>query len=151
MTASEKVEFGSDAWMDLATRTLEEVISEAGAAIAGERLTICEVFVDPPAHLRRGRTGEIAWSLVIIDGKAAVERRVRQDVDYALRLDYQSTLPNARAILTNSPAEREARAGARREAIAAGKVEVKGSLDHVSPAMSAALTELHNRLALRTA
>ncbi len=151
MTGPEKVEFGSDAWMDLAIRTLDDVISEVGPAIAGERLTICEVFVDPPPHLRKGGTGEIAWSLVIIDGKAAVERRARQDVDYAVRADYQSILPHARAILSGSPAEREARAAGRREAIAAGKFEVKGSLDQVSPALSAALTELHNRLALRTA
>ncbi len=145
-TAKEKVELGSEAWMDLATKILTSLVRQAGASIARERLTVCEVFVDPPAHLRRDGSNEIAWSFEVADGTAMVARRAAEGADFSLRADYQYILPSARAVLGNSAEEIEDRFGARREAIAAGKVVQGGSLEAASSAMRAVLLELHNRL-----
>jgi hypothetical protein len=150
-TAKEKVELGSEAWMDLATQILTGLVAQAGASIADEHLTVCEVFVDPPAHLRRDGSNEIAWSFKIADGATRVARRAAEGADFSLRADYQYVLPSARTVLGSSAEEVEDRSSARREAIAARKVVQSGSLETASPAMRAVLLELHNRLVPWTA
>lgn len=148
---SEKFEFLSESWLDQATEIWASVINEAGNAIAGERLSICEVFLDPPAHLRQNGLDQVGWSLFVDDGQVSVLRAPVETADYMVRTDYQTTLPRARLILGASAEEIETRAKLRREAVAAGKIEQKGSLDHINPALRLALVELHNRLARITA
>jgi len=147
----QKVEFGSDAWLALAERTLKDVVAERRDSIAGEQLTISEVFVDAPTHLCRDGLTEIAWSLQIADGKAVVEPRERTPADYRIRADYNSTLTGARTVYSLDPAEAATRIESRQQAVADGLMQQEGSLDAVSPAMRAVVIELHNRLAVRTA
>ncbi len=148
---AEKFEFASEPWLRLAGQILELATARAGAAIAGERLCVAEVFTDPPAHIADPGTRQVAWSFRIDDGRATTRRGAAADADYAVRADYQATLPGARAILGVTPEAIAARNAARREAIASGRIQATGSLDNVSPAMRQVLLELHNRLAEATA
>jgi hypothetical protein len=146
----EKVEFSSDRWLSLAARVLGSIVAEAGDAIAGQKLTVCEVVLNPPTHLQNDDSNEIAWSFVIDDGKSKVVKRVVEDADYCVRVDYQAALAGARRILGTTPEAIEARKQERRQAAASGRVEVKGSIDEITPAMRLILIELHNRLARST-
>jgi hypothetical protein len=145
-----KVEFGSDSWLSLAARVLADVVAEGSDAIAGQRLTISEVLVNPPECLRSPGVKEIAWSFVIADGKSTMVNHAVADADYAVRVDYLAALPNARRVFGTTPKEMEMRSQERRNAAASGRVEVRGSLDNISPAMQRLLFELHNRLARQT-
>jgi hypothetical protein len=147
----EKVEFASDAWLEAAERVLKRAVAAAGEAIAGQRLTVCETFTDPPAHLRAAGVNEVAWSFAIDNGAVRVSKGAASGADYSVRADYHATLPGARTILGATPEAIEARTKARREAVASGRVMASGSLDHVSLAMRHVLIELHNRLAEITA
>jgi hypothetical protein len=148
---TDKVEFASESWINLAARVLDDVVSEARDAISGQRLCVSEVFVDPPAHLRNTGSNEVAWSFEIANGRTSVARRELAHADYSVRADYQFALAGARVILGTSPAAIEARTRARDEAIASGRIMTTGSLDVASPAMRVMLIHLHNRLAARTA
>jgi hypothetical protein len=148
---TEKLEFASDAWVDLAGSILQKAVDNAGEAIAGQKLSLCERFVDPPAHLRKNGTNEAAWSLRIDDRRVEVFKFGLDDADYTSWSDYSTTVPKARLILGTSPKEVEARVRARQEAVAAGRVKQQGTLGNISNAMRLVLTELHNELAVRTA
>src|SRR5260370_1446989 len=134
LIVEDKVEFASSAWLELATQVLQDLVREAGASIAGERLTICESFYAAPDHLRLPGSDAFAWSIVIDDKTVEVFKGARES-GYVVRADYQSPLPRAREIIGSDAAMNEARAQARQEAINAGKIEQKGSLDSVSPPM----------------
>jgi len=148
---TEKVEFASESWINLAARVLEDVVSAARDALSGELLCVSEVFVDPPPHLCKSGSNEVAWSFEIANGRTSVARRVLAHADYTVRADYQFALAGARVILEASPAAIEARARARDQAIASGRIVTTGSLEAASPAMRVMLIHLHNRLAERTA
>lgn len=148
---TEKFEFASAPWLGLAEVILQRAVARAGAAIAGQRLCVSETFTDPPGHLAGAEANEVSWSFRIEDGRVTILRSRADDADYAVRADYRATLPGARTILGVTPEAIEARNAARREAIAAGRTQAKGSLDNVSPAMRQVLLELHNRLAEATA
>jgi hypothetical protein len=148
---SDNVELASDEWITLAAQVLRGVVTEARDAIAGQRLCVSEVFVSPPAHLRNGGSNEIAWSFVIADGATYVVRHELEDADYSVRVDYQNAVQGARTRLASTSEAIEARSQARRQAVASGRVKVRGSLDAVTPAMRFVLIELHNRLARCTA
>jgi hypothetical protein len=143
-----KVEFASDAWLQAAEAILRRAVAAAGPAIAGQKLTVCETFTDPPAHLCAG-ANEVVWSFTIDDGQSRVLKGAAVGADYSVRADYGATLPGARTILGTTPEAIEARSKARRESVASGRAN--GSLDHVSAPMRLVLIELHNRLAEITA
>jgi hypothetical protein len=147
---TERLEFLSPAWLAMAADVLAEVVREASDAIRGESLTVSEVFLDAPEHLRRGGSREIGWSFVIAVGASRVLDRAVDDADIALRAGYDAALPSARALLGATPEEMAARAEARRQAVAAGFLDQKGDPEALSPAMRRLLVEFHNRLAPRT-
>ena len=151
----EKVEFVSPAWIRLARRELSNLVKDAGEAIAGQTFSVCEVFVDPPAHLCKNGEREVVYSFVIADGNATVTQDASRKVDLKAHTDYQTALLSARSVYETTPGEIERRSRARREAAAAGQVTYEGDpeahLRAISPAMRALLTEMHNRMALKTA
>ena len=148
---AEKFEFCSEAWLRLAGTTLKNVVEETRDSIAGQHLSVCERFANPPEHLTNG-PHEVAWSFSIgTDGSTKIASGILADADFTSFGDYQTVLPGVRTVFEKSPAFVEARNKARREAVAAGRSKQEGSLDHASLAMRLVLIEFHNRLAVRTA
>jgi hypothetical protein len=48
---NERLEFGSTAWAEAAARILAEVVAEEGDALAGQSVSVQDVYVEAPAHL----------------------------------------------------------------------------------------------------
>lgn len=144
---SDKVHFCSGPWVDEAERVLNALVAEAGESIAGQRISVCETFTDPPAELG----GPAVWSFAIDDGTVVVTRGALAEADVQVRADYQAALPRARMVYDTSPEAAAKRQQARQEAAAAAGGAPKGPFDAVSPALMGLLTELHNRLARITA
>lgn len=144
---SDKVEFCSNAWVDEAERILGELVAAAGDAIAGQRISVCETFTDPPGD----PGGSVVWSFAIDDGAVVVTRGALAEADVQVKADYQAALPRARIVYDTSPEAAAKRQAARRDAAAAAGGAPKGPFDAVSPALMGLLTELHNRLARITA
>jgi hypothetical protein len=143
----DKVDFCSSAWVDEAERVLNALVAEAGDAIAGQRISVCETFTDPPARLGP----EAVWSFAIDDGAVVVTRGALPEADVQVRADYKAALPRARTVYDTSPEAAAKRRQARRDAAAAAGGAPKGPFDAVSPALMGLLTELHNRMARVTA
>lgn len=137
-SSSGKVEFASDAWIDIARRALEEIVAEQGES--GVRFSLCEVFTDAPLSL--APSGTLAWHFYV-DGKVVlVATGEVDDADVKIRTDYQGVLPQARLFYTP-------------EILAERATQPSGAaFDSIQGDMSLVpeyLTELHNRLAVITA
>jgi hypothetical protein len=92
-----KQEFCSDAWIDEVERILSELVADAGESLRGRKITVCEVFTDPPAHLLRPGEDRVYWYCEVEEGRAHVAREDRP-ADYRVVVDYQATLPGARSL-----------------------------------------------------
>jgi hypothetical protein len=123
-----KVELADDGWLAAAGRVAADLVAEHGYKIPGERLSICEVFMSPPAHLRMGGD-KVYWTLVIGDHEASATREERRDADILIETDYQRALVGARSVYPEEIAEPAADA---------------------PPAFRLMLRRLHNRLAVIT-
>jgi len=147
---SERVEFGSDAWFALADQVVKDIIAENPQELGSERLSICYVFTSPPAHLLHEGQSTIPMYMSIDHGSATVQQVERTDVDILMYVDYAHSLENGRGIQKRVPEEMEFRKARQEAAIESGLMTVKGGQQGLSSALLEALTELHNRLAVRT-
>jgi len=147
-----KLEFGADAWVEAAGEILAAAVAEAGTVIAGQALCLCETFGDAPVHVRNPGSTDFAWAFQIdADGATRAVRGGLPNPTFSMRADYQGALPGVRTILEKTPESIAARAELRRAAVAAGYLQVTGSLDDVTHDMRVVVIELHNRLADITA
>lgn len=136
--AADKVEFATQAWIDVARSALEELVAEQGQP--GVRFSLCEVFTDAPASI--APTGTVAWHFYV-DGKTvAVSAGEVDDATVKIRTDYQGVLPQARQFYTPEILAQRAT-----EPPGAGFDSVQGDMSLVPDYLVA----LHNRLAVVTA
>lgn len=147
----EKAEFGSKEWMDIADKVVVDVVADHRDKIAGERFSTSYTFTNAPAHLCDDGQSSIGWSIFIDDGAITIDRAERADVDFAMWVDYDYTLPNARGLQTMEPESREEVEAKRQKAIADGLLVMKGTTEGASPAMIGMLVDMHNRFAEFTA
>jgi hypothetical protein len=133
-----KVEFASQAWIDVARGALEEIVAEQGTP--GARFSLCEVFTNAPTSI--APSGTAAWHFYVDGTTVVVGNGEVDDADLKIRTDYQGILPRARQHYTPEVlAERAS------EPPEAGFDSVEGDMSLVPEY----LVELHNRLAVRTA
>ena len=136
---SEKFEFASEQWVDVARETLQNL--SAGEEFGDLEISFCEEFTDPPENL--SPTGEsIGWYLKIANGELEVSAGVLKEADMKVIADYATVLPLARAT------HAEMAANPPDVAALAGKMTREGD-----PSKMAALTwmgQLHDLLAART-
>ena len=136
--ATEKVEFASTAWIDIARSGLEELVARRGTA--GARFSLCEVFTDAPATI--APTGRAAWHFFADGTTVAVSAGEVDDADVKICTDYQGVLPRAREFYTP-----EILAERANEPPGAGFDSVEGDMSLVPEY----LVELHNMLCVITA
>jgi hypothetical protein len=136
-----KVELASDGWLAAAGRIAADLVAESGHEIPGERLSICEVFMSPPAHLRTGGD-KVYWTLVMGEREASATREERRDADIVIETDYERALVGARSVYPEVIAEPPPDAPPPTPAAQA--------LARLSPAFRLMLRRLHNRLAVMT-
>jgi len=127
----EKHEFGSEGWFAHAEQVLKDLVEEASAELDGVRFSACEVFTDPPEHLRQGGQPKIYWYFEIADGQAVMLREERAVADHRVSVDYQKVLPHVR--IRHEPPTEDSRPS------------------RLPPALRRLLLELHNRIADATA
>lgn len=138
MLASKRMEFASDAWLEMADRLLRVLVSEQGEALGGESVAICQILTDPPAHLAGG-SAELTWSLIIDGTKTKVVKGAVPNPDYIERAAFADIQKNARIFYDQPPL------------IFPKKTVERGSLDAVRNVLGQLLLKFHNELALRTA
>jgi hypothetical protein len=148
MQDESKAEFCGDAWVEHAHRILNDLVAEYRAEIAGERFSACEVFLDPPHHLRFDGEPRVYWSFEIDDGRLTLSprRELRPSADLYHQAPYDEALPRVRTVHRTDPEAMEERRRLRRETPGGS-----GPLETLSEAMRALLLQLHNRLATVTA
>jgi hypothetical protein len=94
---SERLEFGSDAWVDHARKFLQAKMDAADDRIEKAKFSICEAFTDAPAHL--GRPGNIAAWHAIVDGRnLTVGAGEIEGADLTIRGDYHAVLEIGRTV-----------------------------------------------------
>jgi hypothetical protein len=143
------IRLGSDDWVRLAERTLQELVTERQSEISESRVHICEVFTDVPDDLPgRDSRGRSAWNFLIDRGGVRVERGESDDADIKLLIDYQSVLPLARTIYTDDPVHMAEVARYREQLESQGKMVTSGDRSATPAALAGLLSELHNRLAI---
>lgn len=139
--ADQKVELCDDGWLAAAGRIAGDLVAESGHLIPGERVSICEVFNHPPAHLRLGGD-KVYWTLTMGFDGASASREERRDADIVIDTEYASALVGARSVYPE-------------EIIAPGPnapppTPAAQKLAGLSPAFRLMLRRLHNRLAVIT-
>lgn len=136
----QRVEFLSDAWIDIARRYVESL--DLGDA----SFSLCESFADAPPSLGRPG-GRAAWHLRVDRGVVSAGAGEIDDADLRVRGDYQAVLAMAQTVYA---AGADAVARARRELLhrhGAGATTVEGGLPD---AAAGALGGLHDHLAAHT-
>jgi hypothetical protein len=96
---TDKLEFASDAWLAALRELIPVYTKRAGP---GLELSLCEVFLNVPAHLDKHKTGKIAWHCRIKDGVVDFREGEADDVDWKTTTDYNFILPYARRILDDT-------------------------------------------------
>src|SRR5205809_903232 len=114
----EKVEFGSSAWVMAVRHVLQETVADVD--LSGIEFSMCEEFLDPPAHLRREGSDKIGWHWRIRGGVVEVNDGLADDVDLRIVGDYHTLLPMARTVLADEPSDE-----ARQKVIAAQMSQVR--------------------------
>jgi hypothetical protein len=92
------VTLGSQEWLELLGGILDDVVARRGEE--GRKFSVCEVFLNAPDGLIGGKPRTAAWHFTV-DGKTA--KAAAGEVDWAdckVFLDYERTLPFARAVIT---------------------------------------------------
>jgi hypothetical protein len=141
-----KYEFASREWF----AALHAIFCER-AAIAAKtdpdfRVSICEVFVDPPAHLLPPGEKTLAWHCKIHGANVEFSLTESDDVETKIIADYNAIVPFARYVTRGDPArekEMESLLGAQ---VAAGKVNIVKRATGPSP-----LGSVHDAICLLTA
>ena len=141
---TQKVEFGSAAWMAAAERLLSEVADEYGARLTGLRLAGRDVYTGAPPHLGGP---QLVVTFGIDHGRAFVVPGAAEPADMVMEIDYAAARTGARTILGKTAEDIEARRLRREAAVAAGVMKVQGSVDGAPLVIRQALVEWHNRLA----
>jgi hypothetical protein len=143
---TERVEFLSDAWMDVARRYLQHAV-DTEPALATARFSVCESFTDAPPGL--SLPGDRAvWYFRVDNGRVDVARGDLTDANVRVEGDYQATLAMAQTVYAAGP---EAVERARRELEhRSGKdaLRVVGALD--DKAVLKVVGGMHDHLAAHT-
>jgi hypothetical protein len=140
----DRLEFGSTGWAEAAARILAEVVAEEGDALAGQSVSVQDVYVGAPAHLGGPR---ITFCFGLEGGRPFAELGARGAFDMRMEMAYEAGRAGAKAILGKSAEDIEARRVRREAAVAAGALKVEGSVDGAPLRVRQAFAEWHNRLA----
>ena len=136
---SEKFEFASQQWIDVARETLQNL--SAGKDLGDLEVTFCEEFTDPPENL--SPTGaSIGWYMKIANGELEVAAGGLKDADMKVIADYATVLPLVRAT------HAEMAANPPDAAALASKMSREG--DAAKMASLTWMSQLHDLLAART-
>ncbi len=141
---AEKYEFGSAGWFDALRRAIERLARDAGEEV---RWSVCEVFVDVPAHLAQTPDRKAAWHCRTRGREVAFGLGEIDDADLKIFADYATALPLARTMLDAGP-EIQAKVNETLAiAMTTGKMRILGSLDARPPAFAS----LHDEMVRVTA
>src|SRR5262245_30995442 len=124
---TERVEFLSDGWIDVARRYLEDAVEREPALRTG-RYAVCESFTDAPPGLGLPEDRAV-WHFVVEDGRVTAARGDLEGADVRVDGDYQAILSIAQTVYAAGP---EATARAQRELAhrtAAQPTRMRGALD----------------------
>ena len=143
---AEKHEFGSPGWFDALRRAIERIAREGGPDVDQVRWSVCEVFVDVPPHLAQTPVGKAAWHCRIRGREVAFGLGEIEDADLKVVADYATALPLSRTLLADPEAQARVNQTLM-EAVMAGKMQIKGSLDARPPAFAG----LHDAMVAVTA
>ncbi len=136
-----KVPFASAAWVDIARRVLEDLVSQHGED--GQDFSICEAFAGAPEGIADA-DGFAAWHFHI-DGKSVRVGTGRvDDADIRIQATWELALPNARMVYTPELLAEWKKTPPERPADPNEKIE--GDMANLPPY----LLELHNRMAVVT-
>ncbi len=135
---TQKLEFASEPWVEMARSVLEELVAEHGQL--GRAFSVCEVFTKTPVTIAEG--GVVAWHFYIDGRTVRVGSGEVDDTDVKIRADYTETLPNARLVYTP-----EILADRAQNPPTHTTVQVEGDMS----LMSEYLIEMHNQMAVLTA
>jgi hypothetical protein len=137
---NEKIELLSDAWYETFHRLLAEAVASRSKQLADTSFTICEVIIDCP-------DGRVAahW-LAVKGGRVEFGRGVKDDADSRITVDYATASYVARTPMSEIQPAKIAATSERRT------YKLEGiDVGTISPVLSDALRETHDRLALVTA
>ena len=99
---SERVEFLSDGWIDVARRYLQDAVDTDARPGHREQISICESFTDAPPGL--GLPDDRAvWYFSLDDGRVDVGRGELPGADLRVDGDYQTTLSIAQTVYAAGP------------------------------------------------
>lgn len=126
---------------------MADLTKEYGDSIAGDRISVVEVFLNPPDGLGGSSANRLVWSFVVDRGAVTVSREELHDPIVRVEVDYNSVLPIARQIYPTDPDTMRLRREAR---LASMKDEDRRKYESVSPAMQRMMVEFHNRMAAVT-
>jgi hypothetical protein len=149
-----KVVFGSNEWVEAAQRGLDELLAANAARVAGQSITVCEVFTNVPPDLTGGRAdGTRAWHFTVKDGRAfARDGELKaEETDMKIVTDYNAILPLARKVYVTEQGDAELVAAYREELARDGRYRSFGDRSRYPAELGSVLSELHNRLARITA
>ena len=96
-----KFDFCSPEWIAAAREYL--LAASAEADLAGLQVAFNEVFTDPPSQLDPQGAGRIGWYLRIAEGRVEVGEGILPEADLRLTVDYETVLPAARHLSTDTP------------------------------------------------
>lgn len=135
---TQKLEFGSNPWVDKARSVLKELVAEHGQE--GKAFSVCEVFTEAPVTI--ATRGVVAWHFYIDGHTVRVGTGEVDDTDVKICADYAETLPNARLVYTP-----EVLADRAQNPPSNTTIQVEGDMS----LMPEYLIDMHNQMAVLTA
>ena len=134
---TEKVDLGSQAWLEHARAILEELVQRHG--VEGVNFSLVEELYDAPPGLIGPRSDVVSWNLVVEGRRARVAEGELPAPDVRIRGAYRTMLEGARTVICE-------------DQLPKGPVHTAQQQVEGSPSkMPRYLAELHNRLAAITA
>ena len=94
--SDELYDFASPAWVDVARRELEDLVSVNGEP--GVKYSVCEAFMEAPPDIA-DENGELAWHF-FVDGKDVQVACGRAECDILIQATYETSLPGAKLVYT---------------------------------------------------
>ena len=143
----DRVEFGSDAWLDAARNYLNERFEQHGASITDERIAVCEQYTAAPPHLADAN-GQVAFHIVIDRTGVTAARGAISAADVTITADYNKSQWAATAVYEQIP-ERAARLQRETQHLFGQIHDIRGGFPEV-PTVFAVLSGLHDHMARLT-
>jgi len=119
-------EFMSPAWLAALHGVISERVGRAAGAEPDMTFSVCEVALDPPAHLSPDGA-PLAWCCKVVRGQVAFTARPADDVDLKVEGDYAALASLAPIVVGDDPAAAERMRKAGEALVAAGRIRVRGA------------------------